>query len=238
MMKEIEITRAVPIIVAGHGSIVKGKYVTAGKRSPHWKDNTQLFEGVSNSALSNRLRGRLLEDHIECMEIQTDNTDLTLVQRVNKINTIYALDNRTWSLALHHNAQRMDTVPEKYVYTDEDGNKGFYDNCGYEARGIEIYTSVGQTKSDLYADILFRAIQPLAIRYGIPMRTQKYNDGDVDYEANFAMLSRTNCPSVLIETGFMTSYADCKILLDREFRRLYIEHLNEGIKRINNYEKN
>jgi len=237
-MKKIEFLKAVPIIVAGHGGIHKGHYVTAGKRSPHWSDNTQVFEGISNSSLSNKLRGRMLEEYLECVEIQYDNYDLSLKHRVDMINDLYSKDNRMWSLALHHNAQDMSNVPEKDVYVDEDGNKGFYDNSEYEARGIEIYTSIGQTKSDLYADVIYRAIAPVATRYGLPMRSQKWKDGDVDYEANFSVLALTHCPSVLIETGFMTSHSDCRIILDRDFRDSFVESLIEAIKRINNYEKN
>jgi N-acetylmuramoyl-L-alanine amidase len=70
------------------------------------------------------------------------------------------------------------------------------------------------------------------------LRQQKYDDGDVDYEANFHVLQQTRCPSVLIEAGFMTSYRDVKVYLNHMARIDYLIGLQTAVKRINNYEKN
>ena len=43
---------------------------------------------------------------------------------------------------------------------------------------------------------------PPAGEFGVKMRSQKYKDGDVDYEARFWMCIRTVCPTILVEALF------------------------------------
>jgi len=64
------------------------------------------------------------------------------------------------------------------------------------ARGFTVYTTKGQNNSDKIAEIImkdliteFSKLQP---------RTDK-SDGDLDKEADFTVIYKTNCPSVLIE---------------------------------------
>jgi N-acetylmuramoyl-L-alanine amidase len=68
------------------------------------------------------------------------------------------------------------------------------------ARGFEVWTSKGQTLSDTAATDLFLA-------FGVEFRElgqrKDLSDGDVDKEANFAVLRLTDCPAVLFELEFI-----------------------------------
>ena len=63
----------------------------------------------------------------------------------------------------------------------------------YDATGWCAYTTRGDTRADA-----------LATSFHLPgqrLRTD-YTDGDPDLEANFYIIQRTLCPSVLVETKF------------------------------------
>jgi len=70
-----------------------------------------------------------------------------------------------------------------------------------EARGIEIWTSPGDSPADPAATAIFRAVcQAFSER---AVRTD-YSDGDPDKEARFQVLVRTLGPAVLLEMGFLS----------------------------------
>ena len=70
------------------------------------------------------------------------------------------------------------------------------------ATGWEVFTTPGQNNSDLLADAVGR-------RYGAANPDLKTrfdtSDGDIDKEANFAVIRGTNCPSCLFELGFISN---------------------------------
>jgi N-acetylmuramoyl-L-alanine amidase len=85
-----------------------------------------------------------------------------------------------------------------------------------QARGIEIWTSKGQTKSDEYATKIFIALRNEFEKdfsdFKLFWRTDM-TDGDVDKEANFIELLNKH-PSVLLEFLFMNNKTDLKYLND------------------------
>jgi len=109
----------------GHGSLINGVYQTAGKRSPIWKDKTQLFEGEFNRAIINGIIQELTKLNIPFVNISPEYRDVTLRTRVNRANK-YGSHN-VFYLSVHSNAGG--------------GN------------GSEVYTSFGNTKSDKIATI-------------------------------------------------------------------------------------
>ena len=85
-----------------------------------------------------------------------------------------------------------------------------------QARGIEIWTSKGQTKSDEYATKIFIALRNEFEKdfsdFKLFWRTDM-SDGDIDKEANFTELLSKH-PSVLLEFLFMNNKTDLKYLND------------------------
>lgn len=85
-----------------------------------------------------------------------------------------------------------------------------------QARGIEIWTSKGQTRSDKYATQIFIALREEFEKdfsdFKLFWRTDM-RDGDVDKEANFTELLNKH-PSVLLEFLFMNNKTDLKYLND------------------------
>lgn len=82
------------------------------------------------------------------------------------------------------------------------------------ARGFEIWTSNGNTKSDIIATIFgnhIKADHPL-----VPFRSD-FTDKDLDKEAGFVVLRHTNFPAVLIENLFQDNRDDVALLSDKYF---------------------
>lgn len=111
------------------------------------------------------------------------------VKKVNEICKIYGKDNVIY-VSLHVNAS---------------GNGKWM-----QARGWEVYTSPGKTKSDILATCMWNA----AKNYLGDMTTIRsdWSDGDPDKEAKFFVLTKTKCPAVLVENLFMDNQEDLKLL--------------------------
>ncbi len=76
--------------------------------------------------------------------------------------------------------------------------------------GSEIFTSPGETRSDAIATLFgesFRRVFPER-----RLRTD-LQDGDLDKERRFYVLTRTRMPAVLTENFFMDNEAECRELL-------------------------
>jgi len=71
-------------------------------------------------------------------------------------------------------------------------------------RGIEVFTSPGQTRSDEFATDVLEELDAVSDR---PMRLD-FSDGDPDKEARFTVLTKTKGPAILIEVGFMDNAQD------------------------------
>ena len=97
-----------------------------------------------------------------------------------------------------------------------------------EAEGVEVFTTPGQNDSDILADFIFEEIMQ-AMPDLVP-RTDG-SDGDPDKEANFTVISNTNCPSVLVETEFISNPEKEQILINPGRQRLYAKAIASGIVR-------
>lgn len=102
------------------------------------------------------------------------------------------------------------------------------------ARGIEVWTSKGQTQSDIYATQIFIALRKEFEQdfsdFKLFWRTDMA-DGDVDKEANFIELMSRH-PSVLLEFLFMDNKADLKYLQDTKIKMRLANILIEELTKI------
>ena len=103
-----------------------------------------------------------------------------------------------------------------------------------QARGIEIWTSKGQTKSDRYATQIFIALREEFEKdfsdFKLFWRTDM-TDGDVDKEADFIELISKH-PSVLLEFLFMNNKTDLKYLNDMAIKTRLADVLIEELYKI------
>ena len=196
----------------GHGGIIDGEYQTAGKRSPRWPDGEILYEGEFNRAIVNRLMKLCADAGIDAINLVDTQEDVPLSKRTEKANDIYR--------------QQMDTDGKPCIYVSIHAN-GFSTES---ANGWAVYTSIGETKSDKIATILYeKAVVEFPEER---MRIDTHSDGDADQESNFWVLRKTVMPAILSENFFMTNSDNChKYLLDEEGRdrvaKIHFEMLQE-----------
>ena len=194
----------------GHGGIIDGVYQTAGKRSPIWEDGSQLFEGEFNRAIVDRLVKMCAEEGIECVNLVDTTVDVPLSKRTEKANDIYR--------------KRADKNG-KCIYVSIHAN-GFSQES---ANGWSVYTSEGETKSDIIASILAEKAE---IEFPNEKMRKDTTDGDADKESNFWVLRKTVMPAILSENFFMTNYSNChNYLLSEEGRnriaKIHFEMIQE-----------
>lgn len=193
----------------GHGQNTKGKW------SPLLENGQRLFEYEFNRDIVKRVKNELEYEGYRCYVVCPEMTDTSLSARVNRANAKYNEEkkkgNKSIFISIHANAA---------------GNGGWY-----EARGWCAYTSKGQTAGDKLADKLYEAAHEILDYKNIKIREQKYQDGDPDYEENFYVLSKTNCPACLIENFFMDNKEDCKFILSDQGREIVKNIVVRGIKK-------
>lgn len=175
------------VLDSGHG------IETLGKRSPEWDDCTQLMEWMFNREMSELIFRIGRENGLRMHLLVQEDFDVSLPERVKRQQELADSTKLPMVLVSNHaNAWEVES-----------------------ARGIEVFTSVGQTKSDGIAELvlveLFKAFDSVK-------RRVDESDGDLDKEAHFYMLKRTSCPAILIEYGFMTNEDECKQLMTPAFR--------------------
>lgn len=181
------------ILDNGHGGIINGEYQTPGKRSPVWEDGSQLFEGEFNRAIVNRLVKMCAEKGIECINLVDTQEDTPLSKRTAKANSIHREKGNTIYVSIHANG-----------FSKESAN------------GWSVYTSKGETKSDIVASVLAEKAQK---EFPDEYMRKDTRDGDADKESNFWVLRKTAMPAILSENFFMTNYDNChKYLLSEEGR--------------------
>jgi N-acetylmuramoyl-L-alanine amidase len=157
---------------------------TPGKRSPLFEDGTQLFEWEFTRDIVRRIMGRATALGLDCINVVPEVDDVPLVERVRRAN-LYG--GRALYVSVHANAGG--------------------------GRGIEVFTSPGETRSDRYASIFYE--QYKVTFPGVRGRTD-FSDGDPDKEARFYVLTKTSMPAVLTESFFMDNEEECKRYLMTE----------------------
>ena len=186
------------IIDNGHG------VDTAGKRSPIWSDGKQLLEYEFNRDEAQRIAYRCKMNGIPFVLLVPEAKDISLSERVRRINELYMKHPRAVLVSIHANAG---------------GGTGY-----------EVYTSKGNTRSDAYATILMEEAER---ELGKEFRMRKdMTDGDPDKESQFTILAKTLCPAMLSECLFMDIERDCHFLMSEEGRERIANFHFRAIQRI------
>lgn len=184
------------ILDFGHGGIDEhGNYTTRGKK--HQFPNGEVaYEGVINRRIGGMVRSflRMLNEDYNIITTvdENDPRDLSLSYRVRVANQFPGSE--TLFISIHNNAFNS------------------------KARGFEIYTTRGVTKSDALAQSIANSIEPFYKELRLKLRYD-LTDGDKDKEAEFYVLRRTKCPAVLLECLFFDNAEDFALLKDPEFMK-------------------
>lgn len=198
------------ILDPGHGGIdpSTGEYVTAGKRSPKFDDGFQFYEGENNRKIVSMLLNRFEDVGIDAIDIVGSYLDIPLKERVDRANLI-GREAKCVYISIHSDAY---------------GNGRDWTSPS----GISVFTSVGQTKSDEFAQ---HVIDELKCRFRESVKWREDNsDGDSDKEAHFYVLRKTSMPAILIEGGFHTNKEEVKRMMTKEWRSNIVESIIDAVK--------
>jgi len=97
-----------------------------------------------------------------------------------------------------------------------------------QAKGMEIWTSPGKTKADVLSDCIGEELMKAFAN--IPMRCD-YSDGDLDKESRLYVLTKTLCPAVLIECGFISNNEEALRLKEPSTVEAITEAISIGIQK-------
>ena len=187
------------LIDPGHG------IDTPGKRSP----DGLFLEYLWNRQVADLLLERLVSMGIDASLVVTETNDVTLRNRVNRVNTIC-------------NKVGASNVLLVSIHANAAGNGSSWQN----AKGWSCYTSKGKTKSDQVAECLYDAFEE-----EFPERKirKDLSDGDRDWEDNFFVLEKSRCPAVLLENFFYDNKEECAWMLQDETKRRIASAAAKGI---------
>lgn len=186
----------------GHGND------TAGKRSPVWTDQEQLFEWEWTRRLAQFCTIKSNELSIKSKILTPELDDISLSERCRRENEEYKKNKNTIFVSLHGNAFGVESV-----------------------NGFEVFTSIGVTDSDLVAkEILLRAKETGVFN-------MRMNEGHeyLNKEARFKVLTGTKGKAVLVEAGFYTNKKEAAYMQSIEGLNVISSIIVEGISNyINN----
>lgn len=200
-----DFSKGVVMIDNGHGED------TPGKCSP----DKRIREYAYTREIVELLKPELEKAGIEYFIVTPEKRDVRLRTRVARANKKYEeykkQGKHAFFISIHLNAAK--------------------NGIWYTARGWSGWTSKGQTQGDKLADCLYEAAHEILDPKKIQIRTDKWSDGDEDWESNFTVLAETNCPACLTENFFQDNKEDVEYLLSDEGKQDIVKIHLEGIKK-------
>lgn len=187
------------LIDPGHG------IDTPGKRSPDGLFREYLW----NRQVADLILEGLVSVGIDASLVVTETNDVSLRNRVNRINTIC-------------NRVGASNVLLVSVHANAAGNGSAWMN----AKGWSCYTSKGKTKSDQVAEYLYDAFEE---EFQDRKIRKDMSDGDRDWEENFYVLQKSKCPAVLLENFFYDNREECAWMLQEETKKRIASAAVKGI---------
>ena len=187
------------LIDAGHG------IDTPGKRSPDGLFREYLW----NRQVADLILEGLVSAGVDASLVVTETNDVTLRNRVNRVNTIC-------------NRLGASNVLLVSIHANAAGNGSAWMN----AKGWSCYTSKGKTKSDQVAECLYDAFEA---EFQDRKIRKDMSDGDRDWEENFYVLQKSKCPAVLLENFFYDNREECAWMLQEETKKRIASAAVKGI---------
>lgn len=187
------------LIDPGHG------IDTPGKRSP----DGLFVEYLWNRQVADLILDGLLSAGVDASLVVTETNDVSLRNRVNRVNTIC-------------NRLGASNVLLVSIHANAAGNGSAWMN----ARGWSCYTSKGKTKSDQVAECLYDAFEE---EFQDRKIRKDMSDGDRDWEENFYVLQKSKCPAVLLENFFYDNREECAWMLQEETKKRIASAAVKGI---------
>lgn len=191
------------ILDLGHGGLdANGIYTTAPDKMFTFPDGTVAYEGVYNREIGRRVGMLLEQEGVKTVftVLPTNSKDVTLYDRVKLENMLHGAGYETLFISFHSNA-----------------GKG---------QGFELFTSIGQTKSDLLSDSIGEQIQ---CEFPNLKFRADYIDGDLDKEAGFYVCKNTKGAAVLLENLFFDNRDDFELLRSDLFQKRLSKAITAGI---------
>lgn len=187
------------LIDPGHG------IDTPGKRSPDGLFREYLW----NRQVADLILEGLVSAGIDASLVVTETNDVSLKNRVNRVNTIC-------------NRLGASNILLVSIHANAAGNGSAWMN----AKGWSCYTSKGKTKSDQVAECLYDAFEA---EFQDRKIRKDMSDGDRDLEENFYVLQKSKCPAVLLENFFYDNREECAWMLQDETKRRIASAAVKGI---------
>ena len=187
------------LIDPGHG------IDTPGKRSP----DALFREYLWNRQVADLILEGLVSAGVDASLVVTETNDVSLRNRVNRVNTIC-------------NRLGASNVLLVSIHANAAGNGSAWMN----AKGWSCYTSKGKTKSDQVAECLYDAFEE---EFQDRKIRKDMSDGDRDWEENFYVLEKSKCPAVLLENFFYDNREECAWMLQEETKRRIASAAVKGI---------
>lgn len=187
------------LIDPGHG------IDTPGKRSPDGLFREYLW----NRQVADLILEGLLSAGVDASLVVTETNDVSLRNRVNRVNTIC-------------NRLGASNVLLVSIHANAAGNGSAWMN----AKGWSCYTSKGKTKSDQVAECLYDAFEE---EFQDRKIRKDMSDGDRDWEENFYVLQKSKCPAVLLENFFYDNREECAWMLQEETKKRIASAAVKGI---------
>lgn len=187
------------LIDPGHG------IDTPGKRSPDGLFREYLW----NRQVADLILEGLLSAGVDASLVVTETNDVSLRNRVNRVNTIC-------------NRLGASNVLLVSIHANAAGNGSAWMN----ANGWSCYTSKGKTKSDQVAECLYDAFEE---EFQDRKIRKDMSDGDRDWEENFYVLQKSKCPAVLLENFFYDNREECTWMLQEETKKRIASAAVKGI---------
>ena len=187
------------LIDPGHG------IDTPGKISPDGLFREYLW----NRQVADLILEGLVSAGVDASLVVTETNDVTLRNRVNRVNTIC-------------NRVGASNVLLVSIHANAAGNGSAW----MGAKGWSCYTTKGKTESDSLAECLYEAF---AEEFQDRKIRKDMSDGDRDWEENFYVLQKSKCPAVLLENFFYDNREECAWMLQEETKRRIASAAVNGI---------